>query len=207
MGLASTIRAVGISLSCTVLPLPPPHPSLSSISLKWQQTNVSLCKDQMKSMALGLLTKEQGRLHRHGHQQSPPLHQPAQITLAAITVIFHGQSKCSDRFWQTLMLQPLCRFSVLVFLYSRIAHSELFFGGRLLRWVWGNAGNHPTSRSGVHRIGVSTLVPHMPCNLNSASQGEGRREKNMITPWHKYAVCALVSCNFFTSMCRNIYPQ
>lgn len=70
------------------------------------------------------------------------------------------------------------------------------------------------SSSGVHRsrdsFGFSTLAPYTFGNLNAANKGEGRkkkRRKKKITPWHKYAVCALVSCNFFTSMCRNIYPQ
>lgn len=63
-GLGPSYQGCGDQPSSRCAPPPPPHPSLSSISLKWQQTNVSLCKDQMKSMALGLLTKERGRLHQ-----------------------------------------------------------------------------------------------------------------------------------------------
>lgn len=83
-----------------LLPLPSPtslppfsFPSLSSILLKWQQTDVSLCKDQMKSMALGLFTKEQRRLHQKPGTSSHLLciNRPG-INLAAITQSpLHGQ--------------------------------------------------------------------------------------------------------------------
>lgn len=80
-----------------------PFLSLSSIFLKWQQADVSLCKDQMESMALGLFTTEQHALHQKLGTNSHLLciSRPG-INLAAITIFSPQATKNPEnRFWQT----------------------------------------------------------------------------------------------------------
>lgn len=88
---------------CFLDSLPSLLSCLSSILLKWQQTDVSLCKDQMKSMALGLFTKEQIRLHPMQAHTLVTTHlesicQPLQGSLCRRGPLRNG-------FWQNLILQ------------------------------------------------------------------------------------------------------
>lgn len=50
-------------------------------------------------------------------------------------------------------------------------------------------------------FGFKLLGPYTFSTLNATSK------KKRLLHGIKYAVCALVSNNFFTSICRNIYPQ
>lgn len=88
---------------CSLDFLPPSLSCLSSILLKWQQTDVSLCKDQMKSMALGLFTKEQISLdpmqaHTPVTTHPESICQPLQVSLCRYGLLV-------NRFWQNLTLQ------------------------------------------------------------------------------------------------------
>ena len=89
-----------VSVPLTLSPL---LSCLSSILLKWQQTDVSLCKDQIKSMVLGLFTKEHIGLHPMQAHTPETVHlesvcQPLQASLKR-----HGPLR--QGFWQNLILQ------------------------------------------------------------------------------------------------------
>lgn len=84
---------------------PSPFSCLSSILLKWQQTDVtdvSLYKDQMKSMALGLFTKEQGRCTRH---QDTPWQEFTWDQFAKHCKGLYSHRPLGDGLWQNLELR------------------------------------------------------------------------------------------------------
>ena len=197
LGLCS-LDSLSSSLSC-----------LSSILLKWQQTDVSLCKDQMKSMVLGLFTKEQIGLHPMQGHTLATVHlesvcQPLQASLKR-----HGPLR--QGFWQNLILQ--------------------YFSERSADILWGNfsqvgmcvyIGMHLKTITNVQlrgdsiyfghkfmifnpffqKLGCTNALPFLPPALEFSDFSHWAN----ITPQHNYAEHALVSYNFFTLMYWTIYP-
>lgn len=193
----------------------PPPPPLSQPVINLTKMTADRCQPLQRSNEIyGFRAVHQGA------EQSTPdtgtsshllcINKP-RISLAAITVISPQATRVLKQILTNFNVLASLQSCLLVCFYSKIAHSELFWV-RVLHVL------------GV-RLGGACACSHTNKQLRSAQEWGliwvqytwplqvqyleccQQRGKKKITPWHKYAVCALVSCNFFTSMCRNIYPQ